>query len=399
MDGMAFTRTASTLPRPPLVILLTAYGSVQTAIDAMKAGAYDYLTKPINLDNLEMVVDRGLESRRLSRENEALRHQLEERHGFENIIGESRAMKQVFDVVRQVADARSTILLTGESGSGKELVAKAIHYLGERRSKPFVAVHCASLTPTLLESELFGHEKGAFTGATDRHAGRFEMADGGTLFLDEIGEIDAAIQIKLLRVLETRTFERVGGTQSLKVNVRLIAATNRDLRQEVKNGRFREDLFFRLNVVNIHLPPLRQRSEDIPLLVGHYLGEFAKENGKKALGITPEALKVLAAYPWPGNVRELRNCVERMVVMSRSSTLSMADIPEEVRAGVGATAIPAIGTAGAEAAPEGLNIEAHERSLIEKALRECQGNRSEAAKKLGISRRTLYRKLDAFGLM
>jgi DNA-binding NtrC family response regulator len=395
MDGMSFTRTVSSREDPPLVIIFTAYGSVQTAIEAMKAGAYDYLTKPVNLDNLEMVVDRGLESRRINLENEELRRQLDSKYGFENLVGESKCMHRVFETVRQVADARSTVLLTGESGTGKELVARALHHAGGRQARPFVVVHCASLSPTLLESELFGHEKGAFTGAIERVAGRFEKADGGTLFLDEIGEIDATVQIKLLRVLETRTFERVGGSETIKVNVRLIAATNRDLRQQVRDGTFREDLFYRLNVVNINLPPLRERPEDIPLLLIHFLKNFTEENGKRVDGFTSEALKVLSAYAWPGNVRELRNCVERMVVMSRGSMLSMLDIPEEIRAGITAAAE----AAGAEAAAEPtLDLLANERLLVERALLECHGNRVETAKRLGISRRTLYRKLDEFGL-
>lgn len=399
MDGMRFTQEVVKLPHAPLVILLTAYGSIQTALEAMKVGAYDYLTKPINLDNLEMVIERGLTTIQQTEEEKA-RGKDKENSPFSQIIGKSPAMLSVFDRIRQIATARTTILLTGESGTGKELVAHAIHQAGNRQNNSFVSVHCAALNENLLESELFGHEKGAFTGAIDRSIGRFEKADGGTLFLDEIGEISSSLQIKLLRVLETRSFERVGGNETIKVDVRLIAATNRDLKEEVKKRNFREDLYYRLNVVNIHLPSLRERKEDIPLLLSHYLTIFCEENGKKINGFTQEALNVLSAYSWPGNVRELRNCVERMVVFARGSTLSMQDIPEEIQNGLGmiydekiAKEPEILNSSGAI-----LDMTTNEKRLIESALDKCRGNRTEAAKILGISRRTLYRKLDEFGL-
>ncbi len=399
-DGMAFIQAIQTLADPPLVIMLTAYGTIQTAVDAMRHGAYDYLAKPVDLDNLEMVVRRGLESRRLRAENEALRRQLDPRFGMEGIIGNSPAMNSVFEMVRQVAPARSTVMLTGESGTGKERIANVIHRLSPRAAKPFVVVHCASLNPNLLESELFGHEKGSFTGAHERTLGRFERADGGTLFLDEIGEIDASTQIKLLRVLENRNVERVGGAATVEIDVRLIAATNKDLKALVDAGRFREDLYYRLNVVCIELPPLRRRLEDVPLLLTHFLKEFTRENSKTLNGFTPEALKVLTAYAWPGNVRELRNTVERMVVMARGTSLTLGDVPPEVRAGVSAAlepkAVAAAAAAGAESPT--LDLASQERSLIVRALQECQGNRSLAARRLGIGRRTLYRKLDEYGI-
>ncbi|MCK5805166.1 MAG: sigma-54-dependent Fis family transcriptional regulator [Lentisphaeria bacterium] len=399
MDGMAFTREVAAGANGPIVIMLTAFGSVQTAIDAMKVGAYDYLTKPINLDNLEMVIDRGIESRRLRRENERLRLELDRRHGFDGIIGNSKAMQDVFDTVRQVAEARSTVLLTGESGTGKELFAKAIHQLSARRNKPFVVVHCAALNENLLESELFGHEKGAFTSAHERNIGRFEKADGGTLFLDEIGEIDAATQVKLLRVLETRTFERVGGSKQIETDIRLITATNRDLKAMVAAGTFREDLYFRINVINVVLPPLRERIEDIPLLLNHFRSVGARENGKEVEGFTSEAVKMLCVHRWPGNIRELRNCVERMVVMARGPTLTVKDVPTDIRNAigddlVGKTATP---TLADEPAPN-LDMDAQERNLIVKALREADGNRTRAAELLGISRRTLHRKLHTYQL-
>jgi DNA-binding NtrC family response regulator len=299
-----------------------------------------------------------------------------------------------------VASARTTVLITGESGTGKELVAQALHNLSPRRLKPFVVVHCASLNANLLESELFGHEKGAFTGASERRAGRFEKADGGTLFLDEIGEIDASTQVKLLRVLETRRFERVGGAQSLEVDVRLVSATNQDLPELVAAGKFREDLYYRLNVVRLHLPPLRERPDDIELLLNHFLKDFTKENAKELNGFTPEALKVLTAYSWVGNVRELRNCVERMVVMARGSSLTLGDVPPEIRGAVSAELDSAaeVQVTTAAATGEGFDLNANERNLVIKALRDCDGNRTRAAEKLGISRRTLHRKIHTFDL-
>jgi DNA-binding NtrC family response regulator len=404
MDGMSFIRRLTAQPDPPIIIMLTAYGTVQTAVEAMKVGAYDYLAKPVNLDNLEMLIERGLESRRLRSENEALRRQLDKRYGLDGLVGRSPAMATVFDTIRQAAPARSTVLITGESGTGKELVAHILHRLSPRAAGPFVAVHCAALNSNLLESELFGHEKGAFTGAVGRQLGRFEKADGGTLFLDEIGDIDPAIQVTLLRVLETRSFERVGGSAPVEVDVRLITATNRDLKAQVAAGKFREDLYYRLDVVHVHLPPLRERTEDIPFLLDHFLRISAAENGKTIGGFTPEAVKVLTAYAWPGNVRELRNAVERMVVMGRGGTLALGDVPPEIRAGIA----EALARAPAPAAPapdgrpaaatDALDLTAQERGLVIRALRECQGNRSLAARRLGIGRRTLYRKLAAYGL-
>lgn len=400
MDGMQFTQEVHRISAKTLIILLTAYGSIQTAIEAMKSGAYDYLTKPINLDHLEMVIERGLKERESINENEKLRELDAPDSPFRNIIGNSPQMQDIFEKIGQVADTKTTILLTGESGTGKELVAKAIHLASGRKKSPFVTVHCAALNESLLESELFGHEKGAFTGAVERHIGRFERANGGTLFLDEIGEINSALQIKLLRVLETRNFERVGGTETIESNVRLITATNRNLKEEVEAGRFREDLYYRLNVVNMHLPSLRERENDIPLLLTHYLTLFCDENGKKIDGFTPEALKLLMAYSWPGNVRELRNCVERMVVMARGSTLSMQDIPKEIQEEIGerlqSEQPQDNGTEVDEVAD--VSLATNERRLIEKALERCHGNRSEAAKQLGMSRRTLYRRLEEYGL-
>src|SRR5580693_5676198 len=333
-DGMKLIARAKSLSKPPICILMTAYGSEELAVDAMKRGADDYIAKGrLQIDELEMRIARALRRQNLEKENVSLRQQLDSRFGLENIIGESPAMREIFEVVQQVAPSRATVLLGGESGTGKEIFAKAIHHLSPRAKQPFVAVHCAALAPTLLESELFGHERGAFTGAHERRVGRFEQAQGGTLFLDEIGEIDATVQVKLLRFLGERTFERVGSNKTLSADVRLVAATNKNLEELVKAGKFREDLFFRLRVVEIELPPLRERTGDIPLLAQSFLREFAKENGKAVNDFTAEALEALMNYSWPGNVRELRTAIEHAVVLSRGERISLRDLPSSVRGG------------------------------------------------------------------
>ena len=390
LDGMQLLARLLGRDPKPVLILLTAYGNIETAVEAMKRGAYDFLAKPVNLDRLDLLLKRALAERQLGAENQRLKAQLDAKYGFENIIGTSPAMQEVFETIRQAAPTRATVLIQGESGTGKELVARALHQCSPRREGPFVPVHCAALAPTLLESELFGHEKGAFTGAVERRRGRFELADGGTLFLDEIGEIDAALQVKILRVLEERQFERVGGSETIRVDVRLVAATNRDLRQLVTEGKFREDLFYRLYVVNLTLPPLRDRDGDIVRLAQHYLKSIAAENGKPVPAIAPEAMDLLAAYRWPGNVRELRNVIERMVVLGTGGKLTVRDLPAAVRgAGGGETAL---------ASRAGRVLRDAERQLIEEALRRHKDNRTKAAQDLGISRRTLHRKLNEFGL-
>jgi DNA-binding NtrC family response regulator len=395
-DGMRLIGRAKSLPRPPVCILMTAYGSEELAVEAMKHGADDYIAKGrLQIEELEMRIARALRNQNLEAENESLRQQLDRKFGLENMVGESPAMDEVFELIRQVAPSRATILIEGESGTGKELVARAIHQLSPRARQPLVTVHCAGLSRELIESELFGHEKGAFTGAHERRVGRVEQAQGGTLFLDEIGEIDAGIQIKLLRFLGERTFERVGSNKTLTADVRLIAATNKRLEQLVKSGTFREDLYFRLKVVPIHLPPLRERPGDIVLLARHFLREFAQENEKTITGIAPEALEGLTAYHWPGNVRELRTAIEHAVVLCRGSTIGLRDLPPVVR-----------GTAGTAGAAEsarllsqtGLTVREAEKQLILRALKECGGNRTKAAKRVGMSRRTLHRKLLAYRL-
>jgi len=395
-DGMTLIERALKMPQAPVCIMMTAYGSVDTAVEAMKRGAYDFVTKPLNLDKVEMLVARALGSRRLEQENRSLRKQVDERFALENILGESEALREVLDTIRQVAPSAANVLLEGESGTGKELAAHAIHNLSRRHAGKFVTVHCAALSPQLLESELFGHERGAFTGAHERRIGRFEQANGGSIFLDEIGEIDASTQVKLLRVIsEERAFERVGGSQPLHADVRLIAATNKNLEKLVSEGKFRDDLYFRLNVVKITMPPLRARKEDIPLLVRAFLRHFSKANERPLLEITGDAMNALLAYDWPGNVRELRTAIEHGVVMATGAKVTLRDLPAAVRQAAGA-ALPAgikrLGAFDEKASP--LDLHASERRLIMQALAATNGNITAAAKKLGISRRTLHRKLN-----
>jgi two-component system, NtrC family, response regulator AtoC len=393
-DGMKLIARAKSLPQPPVCILMTAYGSEELAVEAMKSGADDYLAKGrMQIEELEMRIGKALRQRHLEAENVALRRQLDQRHGLQNLIGQSPALREVLDLVQQVAPTRTTVLIQGESGTGKELVAKAIHQLSPRAKRPMVTVHCAGLSPTLLESELFGHEKGAFTGAHERHIGRFEQAQGGTLFLDEIGEIEAPLQVKLLRFLGERTFERVGSSVTLTADVRLVTATNKDLAALVRQGRFREDLYFRLKVVVVNLPPLRERSGDIPLLALAFAKEIAAENSKPVAGFTSDAMETLQQYGWPGNVRELRAAVEHAVVLCRSERISRRDLPASVR---GQTAELGAGSAAEAEAP--LTVKAAEKQLIIQALKECQGNRTAAAQKVGLSRRTFHRKLHTYQL-
>ena len=390
-DGMKLIARAKSLPKPPICILMTAYGSEELAVDAMKHGADDYIAKGrLQIDELEMRIARSLKQQHLEVENVSLRKQLDAKFGLENIVGQSPVMAEIFEIVQQVAPTRATVLVLGESGTGKELIAKALHQLSPRAKLPFVTVHCAALAPTLLESELFGHERGAFTGAHERRIGRFEQAQGGTLFLDEIGEIDATIQVKLLRFLGERTFERVGSNKTLSADVRLVAATNKNLEELVKAGKFREDLFFRLRVVEINLPPLRERTGDIPLLAQSFLREFAKENGKAVNDFTLDALEALMNFSWPGNVRELRTAIEHAVVLCRGERISLRDLPPSVRGG-------SVGDLKLLQGKD-LTVKDAEKQLIMRALRETDGNRTRAAEKIGMSRRTFHRKLHEYQL-
>src|SRR6266705_176905 len=395
-DGMQLIDRALKMPQPPICIMMTAYGSVDTAVEAMKRGAYDFVTKPLNLDKVEMLISRALRDSKLEQENQTLRQQVDERYGLENMIGDSPALHEVLDTIRQVAPSSANVLIEGESGTGKELAAHAIHNLSRRNKAKFVAVHCAALSPTLLESELFGHEKGAFTGAHERRIGRFEQANGGTIFLDEVAEIDSSTQVKLLRVIsEERAFERVGGNQTLRADVRLIAATNKNLEQLVREGKFRDDLFFRLNVVHLTMPPLRERKEDIPLLVHSFLRHFCKANEKVLLDITADAMNTLLSYNWPGNVRELRAAIEHGVVMATGPKVTLRDLPANVRQAAslqlpgGITPAKAFGEKASA-----LDLHESEKRLIMQALATTRGNITAAAKKLGISRRTLHRKIN-----
>lgn len=378
-------------------ILLTAYGTVADAVEAMKQGAYDFLMKPINLDHLDLLLARAIHSRELEQKVEALETQLNAKYGMDNIIGESSEMQVVFETIRQAAPTQASVLIQGASGTGKELVARAIHRLSARSKGPYIAMNCSAFSPTLLESELFGHEKGAFTGAVAQRKGRFEMADGGTLFLDEVSEIDPALQSKLLRVLETREFERVGGERSIQVDIRLIAATNRNLQDYVQQGHFREDLFYRLNVVDILLPSLSQRTGDIPLLATHFLKEFCEKNNKQVEGFSAEALDLLERYTWPGNVRELRNTIEKMVVLSRHPRLQESDVPQAIRHALRASTSP-LSSAGSVSVLDQGSLADVERNKILAVLAKNRGHRSLAAEELGISRRTLYRKLKEYGV-
>lgn len=389
-SGLDVLAASLKLSPPPPCILFTAYGSIETAVEAVKQGAFDFVTKPVNFDRLEIIIRRALESVSLKEENTELKRKLGSSFGVKGMIGNSAKMKNIIETVEQVAPTRTTVLITGESGTGKELVAQAIHQCSGRTGK-FVPVHCSALPDNLIESELFGHERGAFTGAVEMRKGRFELAEGGTIFLDEIGEIPLHIQVKLLRVLENRAFERIGGSETIITDARVVAATNRDLKKMVEEGTFREDLFYRLDVVSLEIPPLREHKEDIPLLVKHYLDVFNKENGKD-IGITETAMASLCAYAWPGNIRELRNCVERMVVLCRGKMIDLENVPVDIREGV------TPGIAKTVLSQPSCDLECNEKMLIERALNECKGNRTKAAEKLGISRRTLHRKLHTYNL-
>jgi two-component system response regulator AtoC len=386
-SGLKVIDKALALKNRPPVIMMTAYGNVPSAVEAMKRGAYDFLTKPVNLEKLEILMKRALESKSLKEEVESLHERLDVKYSFEGIMGNSKELQGVIERVKLVAPSRASVLIEGETGTGKERIAQAIHQNSNRGQGPFVAVHCAALPANLLESELFGHEKGAFTGATERRIGRFELADGGTLFLDEIGEISLSTQVKLLRFLEQRTFERIGSSKSIKVDTRLVAATNRDLQKMVNEGTFREDLYFRLNVVQITMPPLRDRTEDLPILLNHFLEEFAKENGIDAPTFEPGAMQCLRRYSWPGNIRELRNFAENAVVLHRGGVIRDYDLESKFR---GETR--SVDREGKLVSP--LDKEENEKRLLREALADSKGNRTAAAKLLGISRRTLHRKLQ-----
>ncbi|MCX8116797.1 MAG: sigma-54 dependent transcriptional regulator [Desulfobacterota bacterium] len=376
------------------VVMMTAYGTVETAVASMKEGALDYLTKPIDLEELLLIIRKTLERSNLIRENRELKARLQERYAFQNIISASPKMEEVMGLVARVAPSQATVLIRGESGTGKELIANAIHYASPRADKPFLKVNCAAIPETLLESELFGHEKGAFTGALQKRIGRFEEADGGTLFLDEIGELPPTTQVKLLRILQEKEFQRLGSNISLRVDVRVIAATHRNLEEAIKNGSFREDLYYRLNVISIHLPPLRERREDIPLLIDHFLKKYSELNRKKIQDLSKEARALLLRYSYPGNVRELENLIERAVVLCRGPVITREDLPFHLQEGVPEKDWNV--TKKMKTLPE--SLEEVERDLILKALHQHQGIQTRAAESLGISERVLRYKMKKYGI-
>ena len=385
-SGMKVIDQALSQSQKPICIMMTAYGNVETAVEAMKRGAFDFLTKPVNLERMEILIKRALNSRTMVTENQALHQRLDQKFSFKGIIGNSSALEAVIERVKLVAPSKATVLLEGETGTGKELIAQAIHQNSDRSRKPFIAVNCAALPANLLESELFGHEKGSFTGAIEKRIGRFEASSGGTLFLDEIGEIDATTQIKLLRFLETKTFERVGSIKPISVDIRLVCATNQNLREQVEKGNFREDLYYRLNVVSIFLPPLRERKEDIVLLLDHFLKHYSKENGVPVPELDSSAVRVLHDYRWSGNIRELRNFAENTVVLHRGGLITEYDLDNRFREG-SPVGVPT------ESIRSNLSVEENEKHLLHKALIQAKGNRTKAANLMGISRRTLHRKL------
>lgn len=390
-DGMAVIDRALKLSPQPVCLMMTAYGDVETAVQAMSRGAYWFMQKPVDLRQVELLLERGLKARATEKEVTVLKTRLDRKFSLGEVVGSSAALQHSIEQVRSVANSNATVLLLGETGTGKELFAQMIHQASNRAKGPFMAVHCAAIPANLLESELFGHEKGSFTGATERRVGRFESADGGTLFLDEIGEIDATTQIKLLRFLETRSVERLGSHKPIALDLRLVCATNRDLLQMVKEGKFREDLYYRLSVVPLRMPPLRERTDDIPLLLAHYLKRFAAENNLAEVRLATDALAVLARYPWPGNIRELRNTCENLAVLRAGKVVSAADLEARYTqpTSLGGSVRPVL-----PAATGGMfDKEQNEKELLKQALASAAGNRTKAAELLGISRRTLHRKL------
>lgn len=391
-SGLKVIDHTLTLPNRPICVMMTAYGNVETAVEAMRRGAFDFLTKPVNLEKLEILIKRALKSREIEEENVVLHERLDKKYSFDGIVGNSAGLVDVLDKVKLVAPSKATVLLEGETGTGKELIAQAIHQNSDRARKAFVPVHCAALATNLLESELFGHEKGAFTGATERRIGRFEAADGGTLFLDEIGEIDASTQVKLLRFLETRSFERLGSSKPIQVDVRLVCATNRNLAEMARSGEFREDLLYRLNVVTIFLPPLRERQDDLLSLLLHYIQRFSEDNGLRPVTLSEGALEVLRKYSWRGNIRELRNFCENIVILKRGSEVTEYDLDPKYAAPDDQHRSEVSSPISLSGSPT-LSKEENEKRLLRNALIKSNGNRTKAAELMGISRRTLHRKL------
>ena len=399
MNGLEFLQAVKRANAAVPVVMMTAYGTVETAVEAMKDGASDFVLKPFSIEEIKLIVRKELEVRRLHEENRQLREALGQRYQFDNIVANSHRMQEVLATVEQVAPTNATVLLGGESGVGKDMIARAIHQHSRRVNGPFIKINCTAIPENLLESELFGFEKGAFTGAVAAKPGKFELADKGTIFLDEIGDMPGTLQVKLLRVLQEREFERLGGTRTIKVDVRVVAATNQDLRAALEQGTFREDLYYRLNVVPISIPPLREHKEDIPYLVDHFIARFAESSGKNIKGIAPEGLKLLVDFHWPGNVRELENIIERAVVMASGTRIETGDIRLDVATRGGNAAAPAVGENSATMfLPGGMTLEQFEDKLIRDALQRAGGNKSQAARLLGLSRNALRYRLSKIGV-
>ncbi len=398
MDGIEVIKQIHKIDPDLMIILLTGYGTIDSAVRAMKAGAYDYITKPFPVDEILMTAGRALEHQRLQTENIILKKTLANRYKFENIIGASKSMDKMYEIIERVADSDSTVLIQGESGTGKELVARTIHFNSPRKDGPFIPINCGAIPEGLLESELFGHEKGAFTGAVATRLGRFELANGGTIFLDEVGEMPPALQVKLLRVLQSREFERVGGTKTIKVDIRILAATNQDLEEALKSGKFREDLYYRLNVVQIHIPPLRERKDDVPLLLDHFVVFFNERKKKNIQGFSSDAMKLLMDYRWPGNVREIENLIERLAILKGSGIIEAQDLPEKISTVYPITASGPISRFPDEGVDLTMEINEFENRLILSAMEKANGVKSRAAHLLRLNRTTLVEKMKKKGL-
>jgi len=396
MDGMELLEACKQIKPKLPVIMMTAYGTIKMAVEAMKKHAYDYITKPFENESLKLIAKKALDNYRLIKENRLLTEALSDRFNYCNMVGKSKPILKIYDIIDKVSQSKASVLLTGPSGTGKELIAKAIHYSGPRRDRPFISINCGALTETLLESELFGHEKGAFTGAMTMKKGRFEMADEGTFFLDEVGEMPPALQVKLLRVLQEMEFERVGGSRTIKVDVRILSASNRNIKDDVVRGAFREDLFYRLNVIHIEVPPLRERIDDVPLLVRHFIKKYGDVEGKDGVELNPEVWKRLYDYAWPGNIRELENVIERAIALNMGGEVVLADLPEEL-AGNGADFdvdrfIPSD-------APLAATLERIEKKLVERALGQCNNIQSHAAKSLSITKSLIQHKMKKYNIV
>ena len=395
MNGMELLEEAKKVNSELPVIMMTAYGTIEMAVEAMKKRAYDYITKPFRNEELKLTIKKALELYKLKKENKLLSEALSDRYKYGNIIGKSKPMLEIYDMIGKVAQSKASVMITGPSGTGKELIAKAIHYNSPRKDRPFISINCGALTETLLESELFGHERGAFTGAVAMKKGRFELADGGTLFLDEVGEMPPSLQVKLLRVLQEMEFERVGGTKSIEVDVRILAASNRKLREDVDRGVFREDLFYRLNVVQVEVPPLRDRTEDIPLLVAHFIEKF-QPSDKTKIELAPEVWKLLYSYNWPGNIRELENIIERALVMNSDGLISAEDLPHDFS---GKQEELSVDRFIPRNAPLQETLEQIEEKLIRRALSQCNNIQSHAAKMLGITKSLIQHKMKKYNIV